>query len=125
MKKADVQTASGGKKRDQQKTQATSRSDPLRTPPGSVRIFHERNSNEADLRNRNEVQALYNSFNRIWGNRPRVHMTQLHRCVREAWFPMGVKSPFKKSSDVKLWIERFLNNEIDAETFTNSFERSE
>ena len=125
MKKADVQTASGGKNRDTQKTQVSSRADPLRAPPSSVRIFHERNSHEADLRNRNEVQALYNNFNRIWGSRPNIHMTQVHRCVREAWFPMGVKSPFKKSSDVKSWIERFLNNEIDDETFTNSFERSE
>lgn len=90
--------------------------------PKQVKVFHSRNSATADFRVHEDVQALYNNFDGIFGNSRQVHFTKLHRCIRETWYPGQPAQPFLPTPDVRAWIERFLKGEISRDTFLNSFE---
>ena len=90
--------------------------------PKQVKVFHSRNSATADFRVQEDVQALYNNFDGIFGNSRQVHFTKLHRCIWETWYPGQPGQPFLPTPDVRAWIERFLKDEISRDTFLNSFE---
>ena len=85
-------------------------------------MFHTWNSATADFRVQEDVQALYNNFDGIFGNSRQVHFTKLHQCIRESWYPGQPAQPFLSTLDVRAWIERFLKGEISRDTFLNSFE---
>ena len=90
--------------------------------PRQVKVFHARNSATADLRDRDDVQALFNNFDGIFGNSPRVHFTKLHRCVWGSWYPGQPGQPFLPTPDLRAWFERFLQGDISSDTFLNSVE---
>ena len=92
------------------------------TNPKPVKVFHTWNSATADFRVQEDVQALYNNFDGIFGNSRQVHFTKLHQCIRESWYPGQPAQPFLSTLDVRAWIERFLKGEISRDTFLNSFE---
>ena len=93
------------------------------TNPKPVKVFHTWNSETADFRVQDDVQALYNNFDGIFGNSRQVHFTKLHRCIRGSWYPGQPAQPFLPTPAVKAWIERFLKDEISKDTFLNSFEQ--
>ena len=101
---------------------STRKANELITNPKPVKVFHTWNSASADFRVQEDVQALYNNFDGIFGNSRQVHFTKLHRCIRESWYPGQPAQPFLSTLDLRAWIERFLKGEISRDTFLNSFE---
>lgn len=114
-KKRSSKTIGKGKQSTKEKTQPHMK-------PKRVKIFTEFNSFEADLMEREDVLALYNNFDEIFGNRRQIHFTKLHQCVREGWFPGQPAKPFLHTLDVRAWVELFLKGEITSDIFLHSFE---
>lgn len=111
-KKRSSNTTGKGKHPIKQETQPQTKSKP-------VKIFWEHNSHEADLMNQEDVLALYNNFDEIFGNRLVIPSNKLNSCVKEKWF---TAKRFLHRLDVRAWFELFLKGEITRDVFLNSFE---
>jgi hypothetical protein len=126
--KKNQQTGHQGKSKKRSSNAKRKGKSPTKKPsqpnskPKQVKVFHSRNSATADFRVQDDVQALYNNFDGIFGNSRQVHFTKLHRCIWETWYPGQPAQPFLPTPDVRAWIERFLKDEISRDTFLNSFE---